>query len=582
MISSVEPLADEISLLVSPAAPEPGRAVRVLAAGEDPSAAGLSFRVSGPDGARVDASPPRNGGGPPFWTAAGFEAAREGRYVVEVRAGRRVLQTIAVEAKARADGREPARDFRAAEGGWTPGEERLYSAWVDALFRDADERSSWPALHDVTRDADRNLLFDHLGLGEDGPGGVAMTPDCADNPYFLRAYFAWKRGLPFGYRACDRGSLGRAPSCGPAEIEGGVPGRARSVREFQRFLAVLKNAIHSGSARTRLETDDSDYYPLPLVREALRPGAVYADPYGHTLMLIRWVPPGRKTPGVLLAVDAQPDGTIGVKRFWKGNFLFSTEEVIGDPGWKAFRPLVAGGDGRPRPLPDAALSAGSGYPPFSLRQKRLAPRAFYDAMARLINPRPLDPVSALRDLFDALREQLIVRVDSVDNGTEYMAAHPGTVVPMPAPGPAVFQTGGPWEDFSTPNRDLRLLIAIDTVLEFPDEVVRSPGSYRIPRGRSPEDVRAELRALGAKWAAETSIAYVRTDRSLRPLTLAQVFERREAFEVGYNPNDGPEIRWGAPADGAEMSTCRRRAPRGQAAAMEEMRRWFRKRLHPPT
>ena len=29
--------------------------------------------------------------------------------------------------------------------------------------------------------------------------GVKFRSDCADLPYVLRFYFAWKRGLPFGY-----------------------------------------------------------------------------------------------------------------------------------------------------------------------------------------------------------------------------------------------------------------------------------------------------------------------------------------------------------------------------------------------
>ena len=64
-----------------------------------------------------------------------------------------------------------------------------------------------------------------------------------------------------------------------------------------------------------------------------------------------------------------------------------------------------------------------------------------------------------------------------------MRAHPGTVIPMPS-GKGVFQTLGLWEDYSTPNRDLRLLIAIDTVLEFPDKVARDPAAYAMDgRGR---------------------------------------------------------------------------------------------------
>src|SRR2546426_120583 len=96
---------------------------------------------------------------------------------------------------------------------WNRGTENLYSAWVETLF-DAplDEELSWPALHEVLRDKSRNFLFNHLGLREDEKG-LIIRPDCADLPYFLRAYFAFKMGLPFGYSKCSRGGGGEPPKC---------------------------------------------------------------------------------------------------------------------------------------------------------------------------------------------------------------------------------------------------------------------------------------------------------------------------------------------------------------------------------
>ena len=64
----------------------------------------------------------------------------------------------------------------------------------------------------VLHDPSRNILFNHLGLREDEKGAI-IQPDCADVPYVLRAYFAFKMGLPFGYSKCTRGDGGIAPKC---------------------------------------------------------------------------------------------------------------------------------------------------------------------------------------------------------------------------------------------------------------------------------------------------------------------------------------------------------------------------------
>ena len=284
-----------------------------------------------------------------------------------------------------------------------------------------------------------------------------------------------------------------------------------------------------------------------------------------------------RTPGLLLGADAQPDGTIGVKRFWKGNFLFTTEEVVGEPGFKAFRPIVVEA-GRPRLLTNREIAASPDYGDFSLQQEKMPADDFYAAMEKLINPEPLDAEAAFEDLFRALHEQLLVRVDSVANGEAYMTAHPGTVIPMPS-GKSVFQSLGPWEDYSTPNRDLRLLIAIDTILEFPDKVARNPAAYEMGR-KAPDEIRRELLALQHKRAAALTITYKGSDGSSRVLTLEDIFRRKDAFEMGYNPNDSIEIRWGAPAGSAELKTARRHAPASQIAKMKALQPWFHKRLRP--
>jgi hypothetical protein len=564
----VSALSGRYAALLSPEAPRAGAPVRVLAVF---GTAGAKVRVSlRHSSGTIEPGETKRGGGPPFWIAAEFAAAPAGPLTIVLEEGRDKVEI------------GPSGLVAVAEG-WSWESESLYAAWIEALFAGADERSSWKALHEVTRDRGRNLLHDHLGLGEDmaaGPNSLEMTPDCADNPYFLRAYFAWKLRLPFGFHETSWGTLESPPAAGRLIMaEPRRPGQGNPVPAMRRLLGLIKNVVHAGNGRTALRADGTDYYPLPLERRALKPGTVYADPYGHTYTLVRWVAQMRKTPGLLLGADAQPDGTIGVKRFWKGNFLFTTTEVIGQPGFKAFRPIVLDAAGRPRLLTNAEIAASPDYGDLSFQQEKIAADDFYRAMEKLINPEPLDAVAAFEDLFRALHEQLLVRVDSVANGEAYTTAHPGTVIPMPS-GRSVFQSLGPWEDYSTPNRDLRLLIAIDTILEFPDKVARDPAAFDVSRKKTPDETRKELLGLQRKWASQMTITYKGSDGSSRVLTLEDVFARKEAFEMGYNPNDSVEIRWGAPAGSAELATARRHAPASQLAKMKALQPWFHRRLRP--
>jgi len=205
---------------------------------------------------------------------------------------------------------------------------------------------------------------------------------------------------------------------------------------------------------------------------------------------------------------------------------------------------------------------------------------FYDRMDDVMSPQPLDPVKAMTDAIASLNEQVKTRVTSVENGRKYQDKQAGEMT-MPN-GPTIFGTTGAWEDYSTPARDFRLLIAIDVVRGFPDRLARRAQRYAMPPGRSIEDVKSELQGVLVSELASRKITYTRSDGSPWTLSLKDVIDRSADFEMAYNPNDCVELRWGAPDNSQEASTCKRHAPQAQRAKMSsEYRTWFRER-HWPT
>src|SRR5262249_49295077 len=424
---------------------------------------------------------------------------------------------------------------------------------------------------------ERNFLHDHLGLGEDR--GLRLAPDCADLPYFLRAYFAWKLGLPFGWSECSRGEGGHPPRCTRWHSNVDVEDGGNALGRMQQFFSPDPAwPPQPAPGRAPAEDDHTDFYPTRLAVETLGPGTVYADPYGHTLVLVRRVPQTASSPGLLLAVDAQPDGTVARKRYWRGNFLFALDPSLGSAGFKHFRPIVRDGRGL-RPLANREILTNPNWGDYSLEQYQSDVDGFYDRVDDVLSPEPLDPALVFHAAVDALDEQIRTRIRSVANGEVFMGTHPGTI-PMPEDA-AIFETTGPWEDYAAPARDLRLLIAIDVVRGFPERAARRPERFARKAGRSPADVRAELETILRDEAASRRFEYDRSDGSRWTLTLGDVLARTEAFEVAYNPNDCIEVRWGAPPGSAETATCRRRALADQAGRMTRYRAWFHDRSRPP-
>jgi hypothetical protein len=593
-----------VALFSSPLRPDATRPLRVIATSErDPVAATLVLFA--PDGSRVE--PEQHVlDGPPFSRWVELEEPSAGRWTAVFGDGEQVLactRFAVARSPAEPEARTTPGPAWPVDRSWNRATENLFSAFVEQLFREPiGDDVTWENLQVVVGDPKRNLLYDFRAVGEDA--ALRLKPDCADLPYFLRAYFAWKLRLPFVYRMCSRGRKDTPPTCEATLFSNldSVPDTSDAAA-FRRFARRLANTVHSSSPRTVPGDDATDFYPVRLSRQALRPGTVYADPYGHVLVVARWQPQGVSEYGVLVGADAQPDGTVGRRRFWRGSFLFTPETTAVGSGFKGWRPVrfepaetqpaepdpseVTGGE---KVIPEGELASplrvvtneelreARGIRAWSDMQYRGSADDFYVAMEGLINPRPLEPVRMQVSLVDALEESVARRIDSVDNGEAFMNEHEYATVEMPV-GAALFLTTGPWEDYSTPSRDMRLLISIDAVVSFPDTVATHPARFGI-RDEDRDASVAAVRATLEEELAERAFEYTRSDGSKWRLTLADVVARTESLEVAYNPNDCVEVRWGAPEDSEEHTTCTRRAPPPQQSRMQKYRPWFTTRTRP--
>ena len=558
---------DAVRIWSAPLAARTGEKLEIVAVATDSELSELL--VTDPAGHR-STLPAVKGGGPPWSLRGALAAPAAGRFRIKAQRAGWVVACNEVEVGGRAGER--------GSGEWDPATQALYAVWVEHLF-DAppDVSLNFPSLEPVLRDPNRNFLYDFLRKGEDTQ--FPAKPDCADLSFFLRGYFAWKLGLPVSYRACDRGSSRSAPHCNAPEISRSFVGTAATAATFRQVSRRFMDWVNSGNGRTALRDEASDFYPVALDRAALWPGTVYADPYGHTLIIVKWVPQAAQRSGLLLAVDAQPDNSVGRKRFWEGTFLFAQTPSAG-PGFKAYRvPVADHARGGWRPAANSAFDGRSGLPPYATEQADLTPEAFYARMERLINPHGLDPEAAYSAALEALMEQLETRVRSVDNGENYMRTHSGTVVPMPR-GPAIFETTGLWEDYATPSRDMRILIALKVLADLPERIRRHPELYLLS-AVSPEAAAARIKSLHSQRLKERFITYTRSDGSPWRLSLDEIYQRRSGLEIAYNPNDCVERRWGALPGMQDFATCGRQAPVEQRTRMEEYRPWFREARRPP-
>ena len=335
--------AAELAVLPSPLTPWRGAPLRVIFAAEKPLDGELSLIA--PDGSVAARSRERHGGPPYFWFAeVKSPAAGTWRATLTRDRAPAGCGTITRDIAVRAD--EPPPPSAAAgsvwplRNAWSRATENLFSAWIEKLF-DAplDEEPSWPALHVVLRDRSRNFLFNHLGLGEDEmkmvlasrlrrpavfPARLFRVQDGA--AVRLLEVLARRRrpgaalpavvqhSEPRSAPPCRRVSRNRpsaprdpsnarAPSGASPRAPAQAAGACGGVRPI---FADVADAVHSGSGRTAAADNNTDYYPVSLKQDTLRPGTVYADPYGHVLMIVRRVAQSAARPASFSPSTASP------------------------------------------------------------------------------------------------------------------------------------------------------------------------------------------------------------------------------------------------------------------------------------
>lgn len=444
---------------------------------------------------------------------------------------------------------------------WTPADERGFGEFITSIGDSA------------CRTVDSCLHGPGNPFRASDPEGIYFRSDCADLPYVLRFYYAWKRGLPFAYasevepRGYTRDMRYTARGNAVAErvtVAGGE-------QSGYAIIDTLREAISSATFRIHPDLEEpleQDLYSPAIAPGSIRPGTVIYDPNGHLATVYRIDPDGR-----IHYLDAHPDNAL-TRGFYDLRFVRSSPGMgAGFKNWRAVtlvgatrRPdgtYVGGtvvlpankniadfsveqffGNGK-RPEDDSDWREGT----FTLNKQEMD---YYDYVrARLAGGSlSFDPIKEVHDMVESNCADLHYRADAVT------LAIAGGIASQPQPGqlPAnIYGTEGDWETFSTPSRDARLKTAFK---ELRDQVARFMAMYQTgdPKLKyAGQNLAVDMLTAYDREAATCKITYARSDGS--PVWFGYEDARKRLFAMSFDPYHCIERRWGA-SDPRELATCR--------------------------
>lgn len=404
------------------------------------------------------------------------------------------------------------------------------------------------------------------------PDDPEFVGDCADMAYVLRAYFAWKNGLPFSYQNAMRTADGKPEDLRYSASGNVIAARRDAIGETpvsaKAFIGRIGGEVSTAMFRTHPDNGDGamfdDFYPVKIDRDSVRPGVLAYDIYGHVGIIYDILDDGR-----VLVIASHPDRSV-TRTTYGANFLRSKPDL--GAGLKGWRPIRLEGATR---RSDGTYAGGriraaknADIPHYSMEQflgNRPDPNGdwrygdfvvggrtvnYYDFVRRsLAHPDfAYNPVDELRHGMQTICGAVRDRKVAVERAVS--AGFPRRDPPPRLP-PNIFGTYGDWENYSTPSRDARLKVSyIDlkrTIVELVDRFNAGGDDVRYAGGNLPLDL---WEAFQQEKDACT-FTYWRSDDSRIRMNLGHVQDR--LWDLSFDPYHCPERRWGA--SGAEFSTC---------------------------
>lgn len=397
------------------------------------------------------------------------------------------------------------------------------------------------------------------------PKTVRFYSDCADLPFMLRAYFAWKNGLPFSYvnevspaeggtdiRYTPKGNRvsDRADVITPSSEK--TPNALKVLQVISMDVSSAMFRFHPSLNDTRLFTD---LYPVPIQRDSIRPGTVIYDPNGHVAVVYKVESDGR-----VLYMDAHPDNSITRGTYGKKFARSNPGMGAGFKNWRPIQLIEAHQDSQGRwiggrivgthneeikdfsdeqfygnqPHPSKDWKKGA----FIFKEKSLD---YYDFVRQRLATGSLryEPLTEFKNMLEALCQDLKDRVDAVELAVQnqmHLAPHPPR---LPV---NIYGTSGDWENYSTPSRDARIKTSF---LEIKERMTQFLSLFQ---KKSPEldytgnQLEQDLLKTYEETTRSCTIQYTKSDGSKKSLNFDEVYHR--LFKLSFDPYHCSERRWG--------------------------------------
>jgi hypothetical protein len=394
--------------------------------------------------------------------------------------------------------------------------------------------------------------------------------DCAKLPYMLRAYYAWKNGLPFSFvdgLSGEGGDLRYTKTANRATSRHDMIDRGGGIDAPEAIRGLL-GTVYSGTYRTDAAEKRgvlSDFYAPALQPGSIHPGTIVYDVNGHVGIVYKIDDDGR-----VYYMDAHPDFTIS-RSVYGAQFGQSPMRLGG--GFKNWRPFKLVGAHRDSAghligghmayaendqIADYSLIQYVGTEPNPKQDVTKAhfkyngaELGFYEYVRVAVSGGKMtyNPVYEIKATMQTLCNDLNDRAQYVDQAIqENLQNKPH---PPRLPDNIYGSSNVEWETYSTPSRDARIKAAFVQFYKDMSEMI-DMWVHRDPRiVYDGVFLKQDLEKAYDEQSQACTITYLSSGKRPVPMTFDDMVHR--LYKMSFDPFHCIEMRWGA--EGDERASC---------------------------
>lgn len=477
---------------------------------------------------------------------------------------------------------------------WTPAEVDHFGKWIARIYDvklDGSRDQQLAKLEAVLTDPGMNLLLDPAFLGSpSNPQLDAATMrkvhpvlDCGKLTIVLGAYYAYRRGLPWmatRVRAADGSDVRTSPH--------NIPVGDTSCRAYNSPYAFITDAVYgfnTGNYRVEPHRETSELsctVPVAIDKRYLKPGALfYLD--GHVLILAKV-----DAYGGMAFLDSTVSPTRDIYTHNRLNAVtgLTPLQAEGDPyegcfrGFKVFRWPVAETDSdgnviRVRRKTDAEMAKfGYSTEQFAKLRELMDNGHITDGnlqfdnfhafvRSRMRTAAQIDPSALIAQYSEQLLELVKKREELVQAGWEHVQASGPVAFPTGNRNANIFTAQGAWGDYASALLDARIRAEYFEMIANLENAVNwrhyEPGYVKLdPKYGKAILGRGDLAIL---LTMEKERAFRKATFSYRnsqgqPVQLSLRDLEQRLYDISFDPNHPPELRWGARVGTTEAKTIK--------------------------